>query len=325
MVLKLVVFAALATRAVEAGSAGARREWSRPIPRSRPSLPNSTINEKFAKRFRKSPVSATHVPHIVHFAVLFFADGQGMPAHLQAVVNNSETLAKDLGWDVMTWTPESAARLITDSYPWFLPAWRRLDSGIKRADTIRPIVLHKFGGVYLDADTAICSSTLEFVAGLRYLSNEPKFVLWGYNTQGRAVVQSSAAATQGHYVARAIIEHIYTSVMRNLRVGVLDQTGPRSWWATVGGDAISWPNSTKEVSFVQVAPQLWANTGPSTKIPGMQHMGVGSWIPSESRKELNSMCKHAAWEGALSTWLKMRCTQKDPNRHPRFKCKGGVV
>lgn len=42
---------------------------------------------------------------------------------------------------------------ITEFYPWFLPTFLNYGKQINQADAVRPFILQKLGGVYLDLDT----------------------------------------------------------------------------------------------------------------------------------------------------------------------------
>lgn len=55
-------------------------------------------------------------------------------------------------WEYMLWTDESARNLIQEKYPHLLDTFNGYNEGIRRADSLRYIILHEFGGVYADMD-----------------------------------------------------------------------------------------------------------------------------------------------------------------------------
>ncbi len=63
-------------------------------------------------------------------------------------------------WFLPTWRsrvlPDCAAQPATHSpkqhYSWFLPTWRQYNKRVLRSDAIRPFILHRYGGLYLDLD-----------------------------------------------------------------------------------------------------------------------------------------------------------------------------
>ena len=50
------------------------------------------------------------------------------------------------------WTDEMNLQLVKESYPSLLETYIGYEYPIQRADSIRYMILHKFGGVYLDLD-----------------------------------------------------------------------------------------------------------------------------------------------------------------------------
>lgn len=55
-------------------------------------------------------------------------------------------------WEYMLWTDEDNRKLIETHYPWFLSVFDAYPHGIQRADAVRPFILHRFGGLYVDLD-----------------------------------------------------------------------------------------------------------------------------------------------------------------------------
>lgn len=56
-------------------------------------------------------------------------------------------------WTIYFWGDISARQLISSKYPSLLPTWDNYTRPIYKADALRYIVLHEFGGVYSDLDT----------------------------------------------------------------------------------------------------------------------------------------------------------------------------
>lgn len=55
-------------------------------------------------------------------------------------------------WKYMFWTDESARKLIADKYSSLLPFYDSYLENIRRADAMRYVILHEYGGVYVDLD-----------------------------------------------------------------------------------------------------------------------------------------------------------------------------
>ena len=59
---------------------------------------------------------------------------------------------------MLFWDMASVEWLIQKYYPWFLQALNNYRAEVNKADAVRPFIMHKFGGVYLDIDTeCFCS------------------------------------------------------------------------------------------------------------------------------------------------------------------------
>ena len=52
----------------------------------------------------------------------------------------------------MFWDNITAEALVTKHYQDFLPWWHHYDNFVKRSDALRPMLMHRFGGMYLDLD-----------------------------------------------------------------------------------------------------------------------------------------------------------------------------
>ena len=53
------------------------------------------------------------------------------------------------GVQIMSWDLHAATAFVTDFYPWFLPVFLKYDNDIRQAEAVKPLILHKLGGVHL--------------------------------------------------------------------------------------------------------------------------------------------------------------------------------
>lgn len=56
------------------------------------------------------------------------------------------------GWQVLEWNHVNLTEFIRGHYPQYFPAWNSLGKVIKKCDLARLLVLHYFGGAYMDLD-----------------------------------------------------------------------------------------------------------------------------------------------------------------------------
>lgn len=55
----------------------------------------------------------------------------------------------------MHWYDDELDKFIEAEYPWFLNIFKMYDINIKRIDIVRPFILYKYGGIYLDMDYVV--------------------------------------------------------------------------------------------------------------------------------------------------------------------------
>ncbi|KAJ3089873.1 hypothetical protein HK102_005258 [Quaeritorhiza haematococci] len=55
-------------------------------------------------------------------------------------------------WEYRLWTDADNRAFVANHYPWFLSTFDSLPRNIHRADAVRYLYLHKYGGVYADLD-----------------------------------------------------------------------------------------------------------------------------------------------------------------------------
>jgi mannosyltransferase OCH1-like enzyme len=58
-------------------------------------------------------------------------------------------------YEHMYWYDDELHKFIESDFPWFLNIFNSYDVNIKRIDMIRPFILYKYGGIYLDMDYVI--------------------------------------------------------------------------------------------------------------------------------------------------------------------------
>ena len=93
------------------------------------------------------------------------ASGRGVPKILHQSWSGCQLKANHAGWretcarmhpdwQLVLWTDADNRELVRTRAPWLLKTYDAYDKPIKRADAVRLLYLHTFGGVYLDLDHA---------------------------------------------------------------------------------------------------------------------------------------------------------------------------
>ena len=89
------------------------------------------------------------VPAILHHIVIGGIDLSTRPTWLSA---RQSCLQWHPNYEHRYWNDSSAEKLIREEYPWFLDVWKGYPYPIQRADSLRYLVLYRFGGIFLDMD-----------------------------------------------------------------------------------------------------------------------------------------------------------------------------
>ena len=86
------------------------------------------------------PVDRTRVPMLIHQSW----KNDELPAKFERW--SSTCRRKNLDWEYVLWTDEDNYKIIKKYVPWFLKPYKDLKSEIYRADAMRNVYMHVFGG-----------------------------------------------------------------------------------------------------------------------------------------------------------------------------------
>lgn len=116
------------------------------------------------------------IPKIIHQTW----KNKHLPDILQKIVNHNKTLLEKEGYEFKLWTDEDIKILINKHYPHLIMVWEAARTGVQKGDISRLILLHHYGGIYIDLDILILKDFEEFPGLLDlsqdkfYLSYEPE-------------------------------------------------------------------------------------------------------------------------------------------------------
>ena len=90
-------------------------------------------------------------------------------------------------WKYVLWSDEANAAFVQEHYPWFYEIYSGFAEGIMRADAIRYMYMHQYGGIYTDLDS-VCLHPFEgFLEGYgivfseMHITPDPKFPVYMQN------------------------------------------------------------------------------------------------------------------------------------------------
>uniref|UniRef100_A0A1I8HQ23 Glycosyl transferase n=1 Tax=Macrostomum lignano TaxID=282301 RepID=A0A1I8HQ23_9PLAT len=162
--------------------------------------------------------NVSSVPKILHQV---FASERVYANYLPFV---NSCLSRNPDWQYYLWTDKTAEKLIVDRYPEFLAKYKQYTDNLEKADSIRYIVLHHMGGIYLDMDVECIRPFFPALEGIQaFLDQErPEQTNIGL-AQRYSAMNSAMGARPGHPFFRHVIDQLQAGT----RVGeALRTTGP---------------------------------------------------------------------------------------------------
>ncbi|PAA47426.1 hypothetical protein BOX15_Mlig018146g2 [Macrostomum lignano] len=162
--------------------------------------------------------SSARIPRILHQA---FASEMVYENYLP-YINGCMSLNPD--WTYYLWRDSDAEALISSAYPEFLAKYKKYSDVLERADSIRYIVLHHFGGIYLDMDVQCVRPFFPALENLNSFLDQERIeqtnILWGWPF---GVMNSGMGSAPGHPFFREVIDEM----LRESRIGnAFTSTGP---------------------------------------------------------------------------------------------------
>lgn len=150
-------------------------------------------------------------------------------------------------WEHRLWDERAIRELVSDRYAWLLPVWDGYPELIMRADIGRYVILHRYGGVYLDMDLECLRPLGPLLAGeslvaalepqLHRLSRFP-----GGGAPRHLLANGFIASTPGH----PFWDHLFKELVRRHHLpDPFSATGPM----LLTGACESWP-ARDEISLV---------------------------------------------------------------------------
>lgn len=138
-------------------------------------------------------------------------------------VNSVKALNPD--WEVHVWTDKECHKLVEEHFPSFYPLWKELTPKLKMWDAVRPVILHVYGGIYLDHDiTCIGIGFSEWIdPGTRLMIRKENYD-GGSGKKRITITNSFMASAKSHPLWLTYIENIIKEIP--FRDKVFMHTGP---------------------------------------------------------------------------------------------------
>lgn len=102
------------------------------------------------------------LPRLIHVVFGLWDEG-GLPWRYRSVLAGWRRHHR--GWGVVLWDCESAARLVEEAYPHLAGVYHGFSRPVQRSDLLRYLLLHRFGGLYVDLDLECRASLVPVLEG----------------------------------------------------------------------------------------------------------------------------------------------------------------
>lgn len=190
-----------------------------------------------------------NIPAIIH-QVWDHPAGMEMPLKLQILSHTWKE--KHPQWEYHLWNVEEMRELVRVYYPDFWETYQNFPLDIQRWDAIRYMILHQYGGVYVDLDTE-CLKPIDSLFDDKdmYIGEEPSEISafpWLEHMLGNAFMASVPKCVGWLKILREIKEAIKRDYKDNV---VLNTTGTqmisRIFYSLLEDNAVT-------ISFRKVAP-----------------------------------------------------------------------
>lgn len=170
----------------------------------------------FRKKFRNG------IPRIIHQVW----NDHRVPTEFDAF--RASWIRENVGWDYQLWTFDDGAQLIARHYPRLMGAFCSLPKVVQKADLLRYVILHRYGGVYADMDA-------ECVRPFDHLIDGADFVAGFEQKDYPSVCNAILCSLPGHPALAAILRWLEGCVDRT----TIDANDVSHVFATTGSVAIT--------------------------------------------------------------------------------------
>ncbi|PAA91810.1 hypothetical protein BOX15_Mlig015448g4 [Macrostomum lignano] len=139
------------------------QNWTKQIAQlTKASVPSKILYDMFKSTGHQAdPVTTNPVTPVSSF--INYTGISGIPKILHYVFKSEQVfdsykpfikscLDQNPDWQVLFWSDSHSEKLIADHYARFIHKYRSYRDRLEKSDSVRYMILHKFGGVYLDMD-----------------------------------------------------------------------------------------------------------------------------------------------------------------------------
>lgn len=141
-----------------------------------------------------------------------------LPDILQEIVNHNKQVLEGKGYRFKLWTDEEIEGLISREYPNIVNVFKATVTGVQRGDIARMILLHHYGGVYIDLDILLLrdlEELISFDSNKLYITYEPEAQTVRIYNRNDYLCNAFMASNPANPLLGFAIQNIYSIYQRN--------------------------------------------------------------------------------------------------------------
>eukprot|EP00887_Chlorella_sp_A99_P001375 scaffold8.g1375.t1 len=136
-----------------------------------PPVPHRPPHVRSAAEARHATPSDLRIPKVLH--QLYLPDWEAYEAKTRDPASavrwgwgeSCRRIYRAAGWQIKFWGAKESEALLREHYPWFVDTWLNYTEVLWKSDGVRPFILHKYGGMYLDLDVECWVPAEEWLSG----------------------------------------------------------------------------------------------------------------------------------------------------------------
>lgn len=141
-----------------------------------------------------------------------------LPPILQDIVAHNRRLLEEKGYKFRLWTDDDISELIGREYPHLFKVFKSTLTGVQRGDIARIVLIHHYGGVYIDLDILVLrdlAELIDFNEDKLYITYEPEAQTVRIYNKNDYLCNAFFAANAGNHLLGFAIQNMHSIYQRN--------------------------------------------------------------------------------------------------------------
>jgi len=212
------------------------------------------------------------IPKIIHQVYGIFNDGKQLNEIQQFAINvdMTKTYCDLNNYEHKMWNLKDCEELICEHYPEYIELWNEFRYPIQKADFIRYLILHRYGGFYLDCDVYPINNLDDL------LQNVYLFVCWN-NDKNRKPYNAVMASTPRCNLFIDICNDIVKRVEEKQSMKIYDTWKGRLVFQTTGHDMLKHHVPKSRIKDIMLIENKKKNILIKGEKPYFKDNNISSW------------------------------------------------